>query len=47
MSLLDKLLGKKEAEEDYFKRNRNIKIMASTTMPTQEEEKQEDAEKGE
>ncbi len=47
MSLLNKVFGKEEKTEDYFARNRNVKIMAKTTMPEPEEIKQEEAEKGE
>ncbi len=41
MSLFEKIFGAEQKEEDFFIRNRNKKIAASTTMPTEEEVKQE------
>ena len=50
MNLWENIFSKvKESDEEqkrreYFERNRNKKIMASTTLPTKEEVKQEESE---
>lgn len=51
MNLLDKLLGKKEEEKpeedpEYFTRNRNKPMPAKVLMPTRDEIKQQEAERG-
>ena len=50
MTLLDRLLGKEietneEKRRQYFERNRNKFLLASTTMPTKEQVKQAEPEK--